>query len=78
MRASRLDSASMPVRATFFQGKVAQVRLNATMSQNVVTYTVVVAVDNPEGKLLPYLTANVQFEVGRRDNVLLVPNAALR
>ena len=48
------------------------------MTQNVVTYTVVVATDNTDEKLLPYLTANVQFEAGRRKDVLLVPNAALR
>jgi HlyD family secretion protein len=62
----------------FFEGKVGQIRLNAALTQNVVTYTVVVATDNASEKLLPYLTANVQFEVGRRNNVLLVPNAALR
>lgn len=61
-----------------FEGEVAQTRLNATMTQNVVTYTVVVNTDNPDGKLLPYLTANLNFETGRRDNVLQVPNAALR
>ena len=61
-----------------FQGQVSQVRLNATMTQNVVTYTVVVETDNSGGLLLPYLTANLRFEVGRRRNVLLVPNAALR
>jgi HlyD family secretion protein len=48
------------------------------MSQNVVTYTVEVNYDNSDGKLLPYLTTNLQFEVGRRQNVLLVPGAALR
>ncbi len=61
-----------------FEGRVSQVRLNATMTQNVVTYTVVVDTGNPGGKLLPYLTASLQFEVGRRQGVLLVPNAALR
>lgn len=61
-----------------FKGEVAQVRLNATMTQNVVTYTVVVNFDNSSGKLLPYLTANLQFEVSQRRNVLLVPNGALR
>ncbi len=61
-----------------FQGKVAKVRLNAAMTQNVVTYTVEVTTDNSSGKLLPYLTANVQFEVAKRTNVLTVPNAALR
>jgi HlyD family secretion protein len=61
-----------------FRGTVAQIRLNATMTQNVVTYTVVIDTDNANGKLLPYLTANVQFEVADRQNVLEVPNAALR
>ena len=61
-----------------FHGKVGKVRLNATMTQNVVTYTVEVTTDNSSGFLLPYLTANVQFEVARRNRVLLVPNAALR
>ena len=77
--------ADMPVRFTVdafpgetFRGKVSQIRLNATMTQNVVTYTVVVTTDNSNGRLLPYLTANVQFEVSKRTDVLLVPNAALR
>ena len=61
-----------------FHGEVGKVRLNASMTQNVVTYTVVVTTDNADGKLLPYLTANVQFITGRRENVLAVPNAALR
>jgi HlyD family secretion protein len=61
-----------------FRGRVAQIRLNASMSQSVVTYTVVIDVDNTSGKLLPYLTARVQFEVEERKHVLLVPNASLR
>jgi HlyD family secretion protein len=61
-----------------FKGTVGKVRLNATMTQNVVTYTVEVIIDNSDGKLLPYLTANVQFEVATHRDVLLVPNAALR
>ncbi len=61
-----------------FRGKVIQIRLNATMTQNVVTYTVVVETDNRDSRLLPYLTANLQFEVEQRSNVLLVPNMALR
>jgi HlyD family secretion protein len=75
----------MPVRFTVdayagetFRGTVTQIRMNATMTQNVVTYTVVVTTDNSSGKLLPYLTANVQFEIGRRSDVLVAPNAALR
>jgi len=61
-----------------FSGEVGKVRLNATMTQNVVTFTVEIITDNSNGKLLPYLTANVTFIVGERKNVLLVPNAALR
>jgi HlyD family secretion protein len=61
-----------------FEGKVAKIRLNASMTQNVVTYTVVIAVDNSSGRLLPYLTVRVQFEVEGREHALLVPNAALR
>ncbi len=61
-----------------FRGQVGKVRLNASMTQNVVTYTVEVVTDNPDGRLLPYLTANVQFELNRLSGVLLVPNAALR
>ena len=61
-----------------FVGEVGKVRLNATMTQNVVTYTVEIITDNSDGRLLPYLTANVTFIVGERKDVLLVPNAALR
>jgi HlyD family secretion protein len=61
-----------------FKGTVGKIRLNATMTQNVVTYVVEVEADNSKGKLLPYLTANVQFELERRPDVLEVPNAALR
>jgi HlyD family secretion protein len=61
-----------------FEGTVKQVRLNASMTQNVVTYPVVITTDNSDLKLLPYLTADVSFEVNRRNGVLTVPNAALR
>ena len=49
-----------------FDGTVGKVRLNATMTQNVVMYTVVVNTENPDNVLLPYLTANVDFTVGKR------------
>jgi len=61
-----------------FLGKVAEVRLSPTTVQNVVTYTVVVYADNPDEKLFPGMTANLQFEVARRVNVLKIPNSALR
>lgn len=61
-----------------FQGEVMQIRLNPTTQQNVVTYDVVVNVDNPEHILLPGMTAYVSIAVAERNGVLLVPNAALR
>jgi len=61
-----------------FYGKVIQVRLNAAMNQNVVTYTVVVGTNNPDGRLLPYMTATLDFEIERRASALCVPSAALR
>ena len=61
-----------------FHGTVFQIRLNAIMTQNVVTYTVVITVDNSDLRLLPYLTANVKFEVDERKDALLVSNTALR
>ena len=61
-----------------FSAAVKQVRLNPTTQQNVVTYDVVVAVDNPEHILMPGMTAYVNVQVAQRKDVLLVPNAALR
>jgi HlyD family secretion protein len=57
---------------------VQQVRLQSTTQDNVVNYTVVITVKNETGKLLPGMTATVQFQTGAADNVLTVPNAALR
>ena len=61
-----------------FRGKVQQVRISATNTSNVITYPVVVSVDNAEQSLLPGMTANAEIEVSRRDDVLRVSNAALR
>lgn len=61
-----------------FKGVVDQVRLSATTSNNVVTYPVVVTVDNSDGTLLPGLTVNAEIEVSKRGNVLKLANAALR
>lgn len=61
-----------------YRGEVGKIRLNASMTQNVITYTVEIITDNSNGRLLPYLTANVQFELNRLSNVLMVPNAALK
>jgi HlyD family secretion protein len=62
-----------------FKGTVGKIRLNAMMTQNVVTYTVEITTNNSNNKLLPYLTANVSFETGRSSpDSLVVANAALR
>jgi HlyD family secretion protein len=61
-----------------FRGRVSQIRLNATVNQNVVTYPVIVEVDNPDLMLRPTMTANVSIEVSRARDVLRIPNAALR
>ncbi|MDH4215903.1 MAG: efflux RND transporter periplasmic adaptor subunit, partial [Gallionella sp.] len=61
-----------------FQGEVKLIRLNPTTVSNVVTYDVVINVDNPEQILLPGMTAYVSIAVAERKDVLLVPNAALR
>jgi HlyD family secretion protein len=61
-----------------FFGTVAQVRLQPVTVQNVVTYATVINVPNPELKLKPGMTANVSIEIARKNDVLRVPNAALR
>lgn len=61
-----------------FEGKIAQVRMNSTTTQNVVTYTVVVEAANADLKLLPGMTASISFQVAEHANVLRIPNAALR
>jgi HlyD family secretion protein len=63
-----------------FEGRVNKTRLNATMTQNVVTYTVEVDVDNARYSniLKPYMTTNLQFVINEKKSVLRVPNAALR
>ncbi len=61
-----------------FEGAVRQVRLQSATQENVVNYTVVVAVQNPDGELLPGMTATVEFITAGVEDVLKVPNAALR
>src|SRR5436309_6024145 len=61
-----------------FTGTVNQIRKAAQVVQNVVTYTVVVAVKNPAGKLVPGMTANVKLVTAEKPSVLKVPNSALR
>jgi HlyD family secretion protein len=61
-----------------FKGQVAQVRLEPITDQNVVTYTTVIRTDNPDLRLRPGMTANVTVRIERREDVLRVPNAALR
>ena len=61
-----------------FTGAIQQIRLNPVNTQNVVTYNVAINVDNPEEKLKPGMTTNLTFTIDERNNVLKVPNAALR
>ncbi|MEQ1879397.1 MAG: efflux RND transporter periplasmic adaptor subunit [Burkholderiales bacterium] len=61
-----------------FKGTVKQIRLNPTVTSNVVTYNVVVEVANPEELLLPGMTAYLTIETTARSGVLMLPNAALR
>ncbi len=61
-----------------FHGTVDYIRPNAATTQSVVIYTVIVNTENPDLRLYPYLTANANFQVERHENVLKVPNGALR
>jgi HlyD family secretion protein len=61
-----------------FDGKIQQMRLNPQNVQNVVTYNVVIDVNNPDQKLKPGMTANLTITIDERNNVLKVPNSALR
>ena len=61
-----------------FEGQIFEVRLNSTTMQNVVTYPVIVSAPNPDLKLLPGMTASISFQVANRDQVIKIPNTALR
>ncbi len=61
-----------------FRGRISQIRLNAQVNQNVVSYPVILEVSNPEQRLRPKMTANVTIDVATVADVLRIPNAALR
>src|SRR5687768_16779829 len=61
-----------------FRGRISQIRLNALVNQNVVSYPVMIEVPNPDERLRPQMTANVTFDVATVNDVLRIPNAALR
>ncbi len=61
-----------------FKGQVTQVRISPTTVQNVVTYTVIVSVDNPDGKLKPGMSANVSIVVNKKDDILCAPLDAFK
>ena len=61
-----------------FTGTIHEIRLSSTTVQNVVTYPVIVSAPNPELDLLPGMTASISFQVDHRDDVIKIPNAALR
>jgi HlyD family secretion protein len=75
-QAVRFDVQAYPDK--IFTGSVKQVRLEPTTVQNVVNYTVIVDAPNPDGLLLPGMTATIDFIVEQRKNVLLAPSAVLR
>jgi HlyD family secretion protein len=61
-----------------FQGQIEQLRKNSTTTLNVVTYPVVVSAANPDLKLLPGMTASLSFQIAKKENILRIPNEALR
>lgn len=61
-----------------FEGRVKQVRLGSQTVQNVVIYSTIVSIENPLLELMPGMTANLRIETDRRDDVVKIPNAALR
>jgi HlyD family secretion protein len=61
-----------------FEGTIEEVRYSSTSTQNVVTYPVIIGAPNPDLKLLPGMTASISFQVDDRENVVKIPNAALR
>ena len=63
---------------TVFEGKIAEIRLNPQTVQNVVTYSVILSIQNRDLRLKPGMTASIKIMVADRDKVLKVPNAALR
>ena len=63
---------------SIFTGVVTQVRLSPTTESNVVTYTVIIEVENEESKLMPGMTANVSIITDKKENILTVPNQALK
>ncbi len=63
---------------SIFTGKVTQVRISPTTVQNVVTYTVIVEVDNKDGIIIPGMTANVSIITSKKENIMTVPNAAIK
>lgn len=61
-----------------FKGNVSQIRNAPTTIQNVVTYEIIVKIDNPDFKLKPGMTANVTIDIDAKKDILMVPNTALR
>ncbi len=77
-RAEHVDFSVLAYPGQTFHGTISQVRMNATVVSNVVTYTAVVLVDNTDGRLRPGMTANASIHVGQSAaNALVVPVAAL-
>lgn len=77
-RSNRVEFTVDAYPDDLFEGTIKEVRFNSTTTQNVVTYPVLVTTTNPELKLLPGMTASISFHVEEQNDVLKIPNAALR
>ncbi len=82
---NKAKEKNLPVRFTvdaypeeLFEGEIYQIRKSSSITQNVVTYPVIVKTENPDSKLLPGMTASLSFQVDEVEETLRIPNAALR
>jgi len=74
----RIAHFTVDAYPTSFEGKIKEIRFNSTTTQNVVTYPVIIAAENPKLQLLPGMTASISFVVEERKEVVKIPNSALR
>ncbi|MEX0939144.1 MAG: efflux RND transporter periplasmic adaptor subunit [Pirellulales bacterium] len=77
-RGSPVEFTVDAYREDLFDGMIEEVRFNSTTTQNVVTYPVIVAAPNPDLKLLPGMTATISFQIEKLEDVIQIPNSALR
>lgn len=78
VRSNQLVRFTVDAYRKTFTGRVVQIRLASTTESNVVTYPVIIEADNPDEMLFPGMTANINIEIGRNDNAVIIPASALR